>query len=778
MTGRGTFEGGTGNDTITASPSNYHVGSRDVYLFNLGDGQDTILEYGNAIEPTDTDTYNNRDLLSFGAGIDPAAIALNRVGNDLVFVVNGNDQVTVRNWFQSSERYIEQVQFANGTLWSLSTLRSLPVGYIGTAGVDSVTGWSGTDVMSAGDGNDTLNGGDGNDSLFGEAGNDTLSGGVGNDLLDGGNGDDILSDIAGNNTLKGGAGNDSLTGRGTFEGGTGNDTITANANGGWAASTSDTYLFNVGDGQDTILEYGTSVDVGATDTYSNRDTLRFGVGITPSTVTLQRVGDDMVFVVSATDRITVQNWFQSSNASDRYIEQVQFADGSLWSLDTLRSIPVTYTGTAAANSVTGWSGIDVMYAGDGNDTLNGGVGTDSLYGEAGNDALNGGNGNDLLDGGDGDDTLSDIAGNNMLKGGAGNDSMTGRGTFEGGTGNDTVTANANGSWATNTSDTYLFNVGDGQDTILEYGATVGAGESDANNNRDVLRFGAGVDPNAILLKRVGNDLVFVVNTSDQVVVQNWYQSADRQIEQVQFANGTNWSLTDIQANTAMVGTSGDDSITGTSGNDRIYGEAGSDTLNGSGGNDLLDGGDGDDILSDIAGNNTLRGGTGNDSLTGRGTFEGGAGNDTITANANGGWATNTSDLYLFRRGDGQDIILEYGSSVDKNAADLYSNRDSMNFGSEISPDQIWFRRIGDSLEVSIIGTTDAVTINDWYADASRRIEVFQCADGSILSDADVESIVSAMASFTQPEIGQFTLPSNYQQSLLPVIASNWAEFGG
>ncbi|MDM3860443.1 MAG: hypothetical protein PT118_11490, partial [Aphanizomenon gracile PMC644.10] len=79
--------------------------------------------------------------------------------------------------------------------------------------------------------NDTLNGINGKDNwLVGNGGNDNISGGNGNDIIDGG---------AGNDTLNGGYGND-------------------------------IYIFNKGDGQDTISDYD--------PTSGNTDTIRFGTG--------------------------------------------------------------------------------------------------------------------------------------------------------------------------------------------------------------------------------------------------------------------------------------------------------------------------------------------------------------------------------------------------------------------------------------------------------------------------------------------------------------------
>ena len=83
-------------------------------------------------------------------------------------------------------------------------------------------------------------------------------------------------------------------------------------------------------------------------------------------------------------------------------------------------------------------------------------------------------------------------------------------------------------------------------------------------------------------------------------------------------------------------------ITGTSQNDYIDGAAGADTISGGKGADTLAGGKGDD---------SLNGGAGNDSLWG------GAGNDTLFG---GGGA----DVFVYKKGEGEDTILDYESGID------------------------------------------------------------------------------------------------------------------
>ncbi|MFZ5594485.1 MAG: putative Ig domain-containing protein [Pseudomonadota bacterium] len=245
------------------------------------------------------------------------------------------------------------------------------------------------------------------------------------------------------------------------------------------------------------------------------------------------------------------------------------------------------------------------------------------------------------------------------------------------------------------------------------------------------------------------------------------------------------------------GTSGWDILIGTAGNDRIDGKAKADVMAGLGGDDLyivdnpldtvleLPGGGVDTVEASVSynlpwfvenltltGNNAINGNgngldnvlIGNDAantlngLSGNDTLIGGKGNDRQVGGAG-------NDLYLFGRGDGADTIVDYDSTT--------GNTDLLQFGSGIATDQIWFRRVGSGLEMSIIGTGDKTTISGWYYGAAYHVEQFKTADGKMLLDSQVDALVTAMAGFAPPAAGQTTLPPDYQTALSPVIAANW-----
>lgn len=185
-----------------------------------------------------------------------------------------------------------------------------------------------------------------------------------------------------------------------------------------------------------------------------------------------------------------------------------------------------------------------------------------------------------------------------------------------------------------------------------------------------------------------------------------------------------------------------------------------------GGNDVLLGGAGDDLLDGGAGNDNLQGGLGNDSLDGglgQDTLLGGQGNDTL----NGG---KGSDTYLHAFGDGHDTI------VDKDTA-LFNN-DLLRF-TDLKSTQLWFTRSDNNLDITVIGydASDRVTVQDWFAGASNRIEkVVAGADGKAISAAKINSLVTAMAGFTSSLTGTDITASPFlPASLVHQVTSAWTK---
>jgi Ca2+-binding RTX toxin-like protein len=567
--GNDSLYGGDGIDIIEGNADDdYLQGNEgaDSYLFNLGDGNDTIFNYQSVAAA---------DKIIFGAGITAANIRLNREGNDLVvnFSNSSTDNIRIQNQFTSANDVLNTLQFSDASTLSIgpSTLTNILYSVGGVSG-DSLNGYDGVDIMTGNGGNDTLNGFAGNDTLDGGQGNDNLQGGVGNDSMTGALGNDSLYGGDGNDQLYGGGGDDYLAG---------NEGV-------------DTYSYNLGDGQETIYNFQGVVAA---------DKLVLGGGITLANLKFNREGSDLVitFTNSANDSIRIQSQYQGVNYQ---LNTIQFSDASTLSIaPTTLTNTITSTGYTGGGTINGFDGVDIMNGNINNDYMNGYGGNDTLNGAAGADNLNGGLGNDSLTGGLGNDSLYGGDGNDLLNGGDGDDYLQGN---EG-------------------ADTYSYSLGDGQDIISNTQSALAAdklvfGAGITVANLKLYREGGDL---VITFNNSSNDSIRILNQYSGPTYQlNTIQFSDATTLSINPLTLSNTIYTVDSAN--------GNTVNGYDGKDNISGNDGNDYITGNGGNDTLDGGRGNDTLNGNVGNDSLIGGLGSDSLYGGDgidTLSGGSGDD-------------------------------------------------------------------------------------------------------------------------------------------------------
>ncbi|MDI6728498.1 MAG: calcium-binding protein [Thermodesulfovibrionales bacterium] len=713
------IDGGTGNDTI------YGEAGNDTYVFNIGDGVDTIW---------DTAIPSAGNTIVFGEGINPDSLRLSYANNRLIInICTGGDAIQLMNFDINDVNGVHSVdtfRFSDGTTVSYSQLIERGFDLTGTSGNDTLIGASGNDRLDGGvgidwlhggAGNDRLDGGLGNDYIYGEAGNDTLIGGDGNDMLIGGEGDDRLyggdgndwlqggdwMDEAGNDYLNGGAGMDTISGQAgndTLVGGEGRDTLYGGegsdrldggegdddligdrfgggddgndvliGGGGYdglyggagddyldggkgndiliGGFGSDTYIFNRGDGEDTIGEE----DWNGIDT----DVVKLGEGITKDDIVISRQGFNLAINIKDTaDRIIIADWFDIQSTSK--VERFEFADGTAITANDIDS-------RDDLKIIKGTDGDDYLWGRGSDDTFDAGAGNDYIYGELGNDTIFGGDGDDELLG-DGiyiegpiDNDIN--GGNDHLDGGAGNDTLTG------GTGNDELIGGEG-------SDTYVFNLGDGVDTIQD---TATATEG------NLIVFGEGITRDDLKLTQNGDTLIIDVGNrqgaiGDRIQLMN-FNPDNPNVQTIEFSDGTQIALRDL----LDPGTEGDDIINTGSGNDVINAKSGNDIVSTNGGNDTITGGKGNDILN------------------------GGTGDDT----------------YIYNTGDGIDRINDTATANEGN---------TLVFGEGITPNSL---SLGlGSLLIKTGNEGDEIHIDNFNPDdayGTHAIETFQFADGTTIS---------------------------------------------
>ena len=568
--------GGKGNDRLEGGAGN------DTYLWHLGDGLDTI--YDNA----------NQDTIQFGEGIVWDYLTFRNSGNDLIILVHEQEDqgIIIQNFFSGQDYKIEKINFFDGSSVNLSeiglTLKQLKTG-------ESIKGTEFDDIIYANGGNDTVNAGIGDDTIYGEAGFDTLYGEDGNDVLIGGTGNDRL------------------------EGGLGDDT----------------YIYNVGDGLDTIYDDNRG--------NADNDTIKFGEGISFSDITFSRKDNNLIMTLfnDITQGVIIQNFFSSSYYQ---VEKLEFADGT--------TVPLTERGFEFVQN----DGADNVSGTDYDDTIYGKGGNDTIYGYSGNDTLIGGKGNDRLEGSYGDDT-------------------------------------------------YIWNLGDGFDTIYDYNG--------GNTDNDTIKFGEGISLEDLSFERDGNSLIIYVNNdrTQGIKIQDYYSSTSYyKVEKLEFADGTIVETSTIAVTTDKSDALAAQNITGTDNNDTLTGGNFGDTLSGNSGDDVVDGKGGNDTIYGYSGNDTLIGGKGNDRL------EGSYGDDT----------------YIWNLGDGFDTIYDYNGGNTDN--------DTIKFGEGISFEDLLFERDGNDLVIYVNNDkTQGITIQNYYSGYSQ-VEKLEFADGTIVETSSVSIV--------------------------------------
>ncbi|MBR8225852.1 calcium-binding protein [Burkholderia ambifaria] len=761
--GNDELHGNAGNDRLLGDAGNDRIfGEAGDDVLWGGDGDDVLVGFtaGNDVKQTlswgesDNDMLyggNDNDFLDGGDGDDrlfggAGDDELNggnghdalsgETGNDKIFGGAGNDTI----WGGDGDDILVGFTASNDAKQSLAAWETDDDTIYGGAGNDLILGGLGNDLLHGDAGDDELQGGDGHDKLYGGDGNDRLFGQVGNDILYGGAGDDLLVGFTGDNEAKrtlgpgetdndylyGGEGNDTLlgglgddyldggAGADHMEGGEGNDTYIVN-------SVNDVILEYANEGYDTVISSANYI------LNANIEELRlvegFNVNGTGNALDNRIVGnsaDNILDGVTGADTMIGgkgNDTYYVDNIGDRVVE---FAGEGI---DTVQS-KISYTlGEHVEN-------LNLLDFGKPEKGLVDGVAV-HVYGYPKANELDYMQG-DAVPKYQGTCALTSIA--NLL-------TQTGTPTTEA----DVVRRAIDNQWAVTSPAATDYQRG-GSNYVQQQALLKSYGI--ANN---LL---AGYDEHAVAnLVRSGRGVILALNSGrlwedsayldgggvNHVVTVTGavYGDADGELKGFYIADSGRRRVSDMTryvslqefraaANvpnayaiyTAEALKMWNEDIDGT-------GNALDNTIIGNRGNNVLDGGAGNDILV------------------------GGLGNDT----------------YRFGRGSGRDTIQDDDETL--------GNNDVISIGAGVSADQLWFRHVGNDLEISILGSSDTATVRDWYSGSRYQIEQIRLDDGRTLVNADVEKLVQAMAAWSPPGAGSVTLSPEHQAALAPTLATSW-----
>lgn len=241
-------------------------------------------------------------------------------GNDVLVGGLGNDNLTGDAGYGTSTplwTITRQTVTANNvTTYTLLYGANTTQLDAGIAGADVIYAGAGDDWVRAGAGDDYIDAGSGNDVMFGEAGADVLIGGAGNDLLVGDNPGLVAAADERGDYLEGGAGDDTLQGNGGADvliGGAGVDVLSGGAG-------KDTYVFNLGDGVETIF------DTDASSNSPDASVLILGPGVNRADIKF-RVGSLLVDIGNG-DQIHFSGFNQADPTASTPLAEIRLDDGS------------------------------------------------------------------------------------------------------------------------------------------------------------------------------------------------------------------------------------------------------------------------------------------------------------------------------------------------------------------------------------------------------------------------------------------------------------------
>lgn len=708
--------GGAGVDMLTGG-----LGA-DTYVFNLGDGVETIF-----------DTAGEGNRLVFGAGITADSISLG-VGSLLIRVGTAGDAIHIEGFDPlnpSAPTGIAQFEFADGGVLTQTDLIARGFDLVGTSGDDVLNtgefyrrayGLEGADELIGGTADNTLDGGAGIDVLWGRTGHDTLLGGSEADTLYGEEGQDQLMGGEDIDTLFGGTGADTLTG------GTGADVLSGGAG-------TDVYVLAVGDGADMIQD---------TVTGTEHNVIRFGAGILSTDLTYVEAPNTLTITYRTTgDNVQLIGFDREGFTGSLVVSTLQFIDGSLVNMVDLFPGNRTPTVSNPITDQTVLEGVPLTFVVPANTFADQDVGDVLTFSAS------------LADGSALPTWLSFDAPTRTFSG-TPDDGQVGTLALR-----VTATDPDNAS----VSDTFDLTVSN-----VNEAPTVAAALADQSATKDIP-FNFVVPGNTFADVDAGDTLTYDATLADNSALPAWLTfnpltrtfsgtpgSADVGTLNVKVTtmDAGSLSASDVFALTVatgfneIVGTSGDDTLTGSTGHDHIQGLGGNDSidaregndiveggdgndqLNGGNGSDTLDGGAGDDHLdagqvAGIGNNNTLMGGVGNDVLsgyTGNDIFHGGPGNDIIRDPSGG------QDVYVFNRGDGQDT--------------LHTDHGTIRFGPGVLPADVTVRGNNEGyLVLSINGTTDMMSLFGWVSPFNTsRVDRVEFADGTVWTEAELWTMTS------------------------------------
>lgn len=359
-----------------------HLGD-DTYYYSQGDGNDLLFDW-----------FGNNTLVL--TDLNPNDITISNVNSDsaLITILATGDTITVEEHFFRDS--LQAIRFADGTEWNRADIvnnltnslsQAANFHYASTDGDITLSDLDGIKHLFFNDLNPNdievanVNNGDAVFTVIPTGAKITVSG----QFIDAGFGYGVLSsidfadgtrwlpdEITDNALTLGTDADDHVIGSDSSDdriiGGNGDDLL----EGGWG---DDTYYYNLGDGNDTIIDSDGWNDLVLT-------------GIAPDDVSFSiNTNSDLTITIESTGETIIWKELLKESPSN-YLNSIRFDDGTQWYKQDILA-QAKHIGTDQSETIIGTFDSDVIVGNGGDDILEGGFGRDSyIYREGdGNDVI-------------------------------------------------------------------------------------------------------------------------------------------------------------------------------------------------------------------------------------------------------------------------------------------------------------------------------------------------------------------------------------------------------
>jgi hypothetical protein len=147
------------------------------------------------------------------------------------------------------------------------------------------------------------------------------------------------------------------------------------------------------------------------------------------------------------------------------------------------------------------------------------------------------------------------------------------------------------------------------------------------------------------------------------------------------------------------------------------------------------------------------------------------------AHSDGSWGASQddgqNDSYETDYAANGDFTTNWTRGSDSHSGSGRLQAGQLTLGGSLAPDQFWFSRSGNDLEIVLLGSGDQMSVANWFGSGASHLRGIVLSDGESIVAAQINQLVDAMSQFSPPLPGEAQYTPVENQALAPLVASSW-----